>query len=116
MLTPLSAFGATGPAEEEEVDGVASVHARHGFALSAAAAPPGWPRAAADPPVILDATGLGTLHVFDCAAHPLCVRLEGEAEVAGMWSWGAEAEGDVLRRQQAARVEVTAAEEGRQDG
>ena len=52
-----------------------AVHARRRALLGDGSMPPGWPRAKG--PFVLLEQALGTLHIFDCAVHPLFVRLEG---------------------------------------
>ena len=90
VLTPLTQI-ARDP--EGDVAGVVSVHARRCALLHDGGALAGWPRASADNPVVLDSAALGTMHFFDCADVPLHVRLQGEADVAGVWSFGAVAGG-----------------------
>lgn len=90
VLTPLTQI-ARDP--EGDVAGVVSVHARRCALLHDGGALAGWPRASADKPVVLDSAALGTMHFFDCADVPLHVRLQGEADVAGVWSFGAVAGG-----------------------
>ena len=73
------------PSQEESEDCVCSVHARK-RAMTGSTPPPGWPRAAGSC-VLLDGTP-GTIHAFDCAVHPLYVRLS-DVDVAGLWSYAA---------------------------
>ena len=57
----------------------------------------GWPRVAVEP-VNLEPTA-GTLHVLDCAVHPLYLRLVN-VEVAAVWSFGEGVdEKETVRRQ-----------------
>ena len=77
---------------DESDDTIASVHGRmRALRLEEGVAPPGWPRVSG-PCVLLDGSP-GTIHVFDCATHPLFVRLS-DVCVAGLWSFGAAAGSD----------------------
>lgn len=79
----------------EEDDGCATVHSRR-RALSPDRPPPGWPREAGGF-VLLEHAACGTLHAFDCATHPLHVRLV-DVDVCGLWTFGADDGADDLAR------------------
>lgn len=63
----------------------------------------GWPRAAVEPVNLEPAAG--TLHVLDCAVHPLYLRL-ANVEVAAVWSFGEGVdEKEIVRRQAEATLD-----------
>ena len=85
----------------DEEDGIVSIHGRmRAMRPDDTTPPPGWPRASG-PCVLLSNADPATLWIFDCAVHPLHVRISC-ADVMAVWSFGAgvvEGSGEVERRQ-----------------